>query len=280
MHLLDESKMGLSFGLYQARIELKQYFTPIRMLFALMGPVVVLVLIRMGLINWVGGIDAFRWLVSAYVGTALTITGLVTIASTIIGDQEDGTLLRAKTLPGGMLGHLSAKVIALMVESLLSIILTLMAALIGAGEWLIKPTGWLLILPLVIVVAVAVTAPLGLIMGGLARKVSDVIYVSIIGFGIIAISDLLVPPGLMPGWVTSIAKAFPAYWLGYASRLSLLGPESAFVEMSAIEWAVGLLILVVWFCIGILILPKAMRKLSRRQSPSMLDKYSNLVGAM
>lgn len=277
--LLEDSRIGLKVACYQAAMELKRYFTLVRLFFVLMGPAFVLILIRMGVIDWIGGMETFKWLVSAYVGTALSITGLVTLASTIIGDQEDGSLLRTKTIPGGMLGHIVAKVLVLSVTSLLSIVLVLAAAHIGAGAWLIEPTPWLALLPVVVLVSIAVTAPLGLVMGGLARKVTDVFYVTVVGFTLIAISDLLVPPGLMPGWITTIAKAFPVYWLGYLSRLSMLGPDSPLVSMSGGQWALGLGIMALWILIGFLALPKAMRKLSRRQSPSMLDKYSTLVGA-
>lgn len=277
--LVRDSKTGINVGLFQARIELRRYFTPVRIFFALMGPMVVLILIRMGLINWVGGIDVFRWLVSAYVGAALSISGTVTLASTIIGDQEDGTLLRAKTLPGGMLGHISAKSIVVIATSLISIVLTIAAANLASGSWLIKPTVWLAVLPLVVVVAIATTAPIGLIMGGLARKVTDVFYVTIVCFAVIVISDVFVPPGLMPDWLTVIAKLFPVYWLGNLSRLSLLGADSPLVTLTTFDWVIGVFVMIAWLIAGVVFLPRALRKLSRRQSPSRLDKFSNLVGA-
>lgn len=266
--------VGFKVGLYQSRMELRRHFTLVRAMFSLIGYALFLVIIKMGLIEWIGGIDIFQWIVTAYVGAAISIAGIITIAMTIIGDQEDGTLLRAKILPGGLIGHLSAKVIVLAITSLLSILLVLVVSHIGSGTWLITPSIWLFVTPLFVALAIAVTSPIGLIMGGIARKITDFIYVMIVGYVIIFISDVFIPSGLLPEWVTMIARIFPVYWLGYISRLLLLGSDSLLINLSASEWILGGFVLTIWLAIGILFLPKAMRKLSRRQSPSMFDKRS------
>lgn len=263
-----KSSMGFRIGWHQAVLELRRKYTPLKILATFTGPVILFIAIRLGIINRIGGVGVFRWIACAYVGTALSINGLVTLSSTIIGDQEDGSLLRAKTIPSGFLAHIFAKVMILSTESAISITLMLATAQIAAKQWIMKPTLWMATLPLIMVLSIAVIAPLGLIAGGFSRKITDIIYICIIAYALIGISDLLVPPGFMPNWLTLIAKVFPFYWLGYLSRLSLLGPNSPLTLLPTLDWVLGCIILWSWLLIGLFLLPKAVRALSRRQSPS------------
>lgn len=51
--------------------------------------------------------------------------GVMWMGDRLVGDREDGTLLRAKAIPNGMLGYLIGKVVNMSVQILLAVAFTL-----------------------------------------------------------------------------------------------------------------------------------------------------------
>lgn len=256
----------------QTKIELKRHYKPLRAMSNLIAPILIYILIKMGLPEWIGGTASFQWILAAYLAAALSITGMITLSATIIGDQEDGTLLRAKTLPAGLPAHLIVKVIVLTVNSLLSVILILGATYLAGGDELLEVSARLLLLVPFIILAVGVTAPMGLIAGGLSKKITSVVYISLFGYLLVAISDVFLPPGMMPDWLVYIARVFPFYWLGYLSRYIMLDSNALADTLTSLEWTLGLGVLAAWLLVGVIFTPAAFRSLSRRQSGRRLEQ--------
>lgn len=263
----------LAFG--QTAIELKRHYTVFRVLSTLVAPVIIFILIKLGLPDWMGGPDLFRWVLAAYLAVALSITGLITLSAGIIGDQEDGTLLRAKTLPAGLPAHLISKVAFLTLNSLVSIILILTATYLASRGELLEISPRLFGLIPLIILAVAVTAPMGLIAGGISRKISNVIYITLFGYFLVAISGIFFSPDFMPAWLTYIARAFPIYWLGYLSRQIMLDPHFLVNQLTPLEWVLGSGVILGWLIFGLLYIPVAIRALSRRQSGRRLERVGS-----
>lgn len=259
----------------QTTIELKRHYTIFRIISTLIAPIAIFILIKLGLPDWMGGKDLFRWILAAYLAVALSITGLITLSAGIIGDQEDGTLLRAKTLPAGLHAHLIAKVAFLTLNSLISIVLILISTYLASNGELLNISIRLFGLFPLIILAVSVTAPMGLIAGGISRKISAVIYITLFGYFLVAISGIFFSPDFMPLWLTYVARVFPIYWLGYLSRQILLEPHLLVDQLTAFEWSLGGGILLGWLIFGILYVPVAIRALSRRQSGRRLEKSNS-----
>lgn len=82
------------------------------------------------------------------------INALLGAVGALSVEREDGTLLRAKALPQGMVGHLVGKVVSLSLSTVASVALMLAAGLlfvpelagVGVGGWLAIP--WYLLLGL------------------------------------------------------------------------------------------------------------------------------------
>lgn len=269
---ISRNALTTRLAIFQTLLEIKRHYTIARLIPVILGPLVILALLRMGLVDWAGGFAGFRWIVCAFLATGLALSSLITLATAIISDQEDGTLLRAMTLPAGFQAHLLAKVAFVTITSLVTYTLMILAAVVGAGGDVIVLSPKLLLLIPFIVLLVVVLAPLGLIAGGLSRKLTDVFYVMLVAYVLVAISDLVVPPGLMPDWITKISYVFPFYWLGHLCRMILLDDSMGIATPSGELWVFGVGVLVAWTVAGLILTPKVMAKLARRQSPSRLEK--------
>jgi ABC-2 type transport system permease protein len=70
--------------------------------------------------------------------------GLMGPAGAIAVDREDGTLLRAKATPNGMIGYVVGKIVLFALTTLVSVVLLNTPALTVAGELLLGPrtTSW------------------------------------------------------------------------------------------------------------------------------------------
>lgn len=83
-------------------------------------------------------------MVPSLVGMNVVFLGMVGVAALLTMDREDGTLLRAKVVPNGMEGYLTAKVFYAAVSALLGLAIPLGYGVIffrglavgGAGSWL------------------------------------------------------------------------------------------------------------------------------------------------
>lgn len=240
--------------------------------------VLVAVLLWLGLEKWIGGPALFGWIISSYLAVAVSITGILTLSSTIIAEQEDGTLLRAKTLPGGFGAHILARLTVLTAKSLVSAFLVIATVYIGTNGRVFELHAGLLLLIPFSVFAVAVTSPLGIIAGGFSKKLTGVLYISAATYALVAISHIFFPASFMPEWLTVIASIFPLLWLGYMAR-AIVVTDEAVLQMFGVpspeQWIIGALVVTAWFVVGVLFSPRALRALSRRQSGRRLEPWGD-----
>src|SRR5919202_6163311 len=77
-------------------------------------------------------------------GMQIAFGGLIGIAIALITEREDGTLLRAKAVPNGMLGYLIGKVLQFSGMSLIALAIILIpSAFLFDGLQLRSPNAWL-----------------------------------------------------------------------------------------------------------------------------------------
>lgn len=205
-------------------------------------------------------------------GMMVAFGGLMGAAGTLAVEREDGTLLRAKAVPHGMVGYLVAKIvlIALTTAATLAIIL-------GAGLFLVPellatgPAGWLSLLG-VLGLGLLATLPWGAVTGSLVRSPNAAFGLTMLPVGVLtAISGIFYPITALAGWVQGIAQVFPIYWLGLGTRAALL-PDSAVSAEIGQSWrhleTVG--VLVAWAVAGLLLAPPILRRMARRESGSAM----------
>ncbi|MEU4286694.1 ABC transporter permease [Kribbella sp. NPDC026596] len=196
--------------------------------------------------------------------------GMVSMSQQLTADREDGTLLRAKAIPNGMLGYLVGKVVSVAGGLLADLAILLIPGLLivdglalGSAHW---PTlGWVLLLGLI------ATLPIGAILGSVFTTARAQGLIQLPVLALIAISGIFYPITALPGWLEWIGQLTPIYWMGLGMRSALL-PNSAVVVELGDSWrhveTVG--VLGIWAVGGLLLAPVVLRRMARRESGSKI----------
>ncbi|WP_410644906.1 ABC transporter permease [Amycolatopsis sp. lyj-346] len=207
--------------------------------------------------------------VPSVLGAGIVFNGLTGAAGYLAVDREDGTLLRAKATPHGMLGYLVGKTTMLALVQITSLVTVLVPCLFVFSG--LAPDGVRSYLHLTWVLAIGLlaTMPIGAALGSLAgsARSTGLIVLPVMGLG--AISGIFYPITALPGWLQDVAQVFPMYWLGLGMRSALL-PDSAVVVEIGQSWRPlpTLAVLVAWSVIGLLLAPVLLRRMARREAGS------------
>ena len=207
--------------------------------------------------------------VPGVLGAGIVFNGLNSAAGYLAIDREDGTLLRAKATPNGMLGYLVGKTTALSMAQVTGIVLVLVPCLFLFSE--LAPDGVWSFLNLLWVLALGLVAtlPLGAALGSLTNSPRSIALITLPIMGMGAISGIFYPITALPGWVQDIAQVFPMYWLGLGMRSALLPDGAVIVEIGQ-SWRPlpTLAVLVGWSVIGLALAPVLLRRMARREAGS------------
>ncbi|MDQ6662585.1 MAG: ABC transporter permease, partial [Chloroflexota bacterium] len=196
-------------------------------------------------------------------GMLIANEGLSSIAKLLSYDREDGTLLRAKAIPQGMVGYLIARVVMTLLSTIFNLALLFVLSLFVVPG-LTNLDGLRILLFLgVLVLGLLATAPIGAIIGSLVKS-------SGAGFGLtffplvalVAISGIFYPISALPAWVQWIAQVFPVYWLGLGLR-SVFSPAAASLELGGTFRPLAtFLVLAAWAVVGLLLAPPTLRRMA------------------
>lgn len=266
--LLVAARAGLSRG----RIELRQSLTHSESLLGYLFPTVVLLAVMIFARDTkVPGTDfslGAQTLPGA-LGMTVAFAGLATVASILAVEREDGTLLRAKATPNGMLGYLVSKITLVSGMTLLGIALLLVPGIfLFDGLTLGQPTAWVT-LAWVLLLGMVATMPVGAVFGSLLANPRNIGLIMLPMMGLIATSGIFYPITTLPGWLQGVAQAFPIYWLGLGMRSALLPDAMAAVELGG-SWRhlEMLLVLGAWAVAGLALAPVVLRRMARREAGS------------
>jgi ABC-2 type transport system permease protein len=265
---LTAARAGIARGL----IELRQTFHTAQDLWNYLFPTAVLLIVMIFMRGAaVPGTDfslGSRTLPSV-IGAGIMFGGLVSMMMTLTIEREDGTLLRAKAVPNGMLGYLIGKIVLVSGMTLISTALILVPGVMlfeglatgGLGSWL--TLAW------VLVIGLLATMPLGAVFGSLFANPRNVGVIMLPIMGLVAVSGIFYPIGAFPDWLQWVAQVFPVYWLGLGMRSALLPGDLAAVEIGE-SWrhleTFGVLGL--WAVAGLVLAPVVLRAMARKESGS------------
>ena len=263
-------RTALRAGLARGRIELRQSLTNVLDLWSYFFPAVMLVGTAFFMRDaTVPGTDlslGARTLPST-LGLGVAFTGLLIVATMLITDREDGTLLRAKATPNGMAGYLVGKLVVVGGTAGISLVLQLGPSLLILDGVRIDAAGWFT-LGWLVPLGFAATIPMGAVFGSLLDNPRNTGLLLLPLGGLVAISRIFYPTD-WPGWVDGVAQVFPIYWLGLGMRSVFLPDELAAVELGG-SWqhleTFGVLGL--WAVLGLVLAPVILRRMARRESGS------------
>jgi len=208
-------------------------------------------------------------LLTGMLGMTVGLHGVTSFGVQLIADRGDGTLLRAKVTPNGMLGYLIGKIVVVSGTIALTAVCLLVVglapfgglALGGATRWL--TLAWVLALGLL------ATLPVGAVLGSLFPSVRSATVMMVGNLALISVSGMFYPITLQPAWLRWVAQAFPLYWVGLGIRSALLPGNLAAVEIGH-SWrhlaTAG--VLGAWAIAGLVLAPVLLRRVARREAGS------------
>jgi len=196
--------------------------------------------------------------------------GVVNMGDLIVVEREDGTLLRAKAIPNGMLGYLLGKVVNFSGQiAFVFAIMLLTGALLFTGLAIGRPGSWLT-LAWVLVLGLLATLPLGAVLGSLfpSQRSAGPWWLLLLA-GLAAISGIFYPITHLPVLLQWTGQAFPMYWLALGMRSALLPNAMAAVEVGH-SWRhlATFGVLSAWAIAGLVLAPAVLRRMARRESGS------------
>lgn len=188
-------------------------------------------------------------------------------------EREDGTLLRAKAVPHGMLGYVCGQVLGHSLGLLPTIAVILVPGVFLFDDVLSRGAAGLLTMAWVVVLGLLATLPIGIVIGSLVPSVQRAGTWGMLPIMVLAgISGIFYPIQQLWGWVQVVAQIFPMYWLGLGMRSAFLPDSAAALEVGG-SWRTTetVLVLSAWAIIGMLVTPRVLRRMSRRQSGSQVE---------
>lgn len=269
---MNPSMAAVGAGIRRGGIELRQTLTNVQDMWNYVFlPTVFLVVMYFLRGHKVPGTDFSLGAMSipSVIGMQVAFGGLVILATVLIIEREDGTLLRAKATPNGMLGYLVGKVLTVSGMSLVSLAIVLVpGAFLFEGMRLDSLASWST-LAWVLLLGLVATIPMGAVIGSLLPGPRSLGFVMVPTMGLVATSGIFYPITGFPVWLQWIAQVFPIYWLGLGMRSALLPASMAAAEIGG-SWrhleTIGVLGL--WAVAGLILAPIVLRRMARRESGS------------
>ena len=260
-------------GLHRGWLETKYSLTDVGDIFwMLLFPVSFTVTLLFMRGNTVPGTDLAlgAMVLPSLIGMSIAFGGLAGPAMQIATDREDGTLLRAKATPDGMLGYLIGKIWFFGLTTLASLVLLAIPALTVIGDLRIDGRTALL-LPVIFVVGMVATVPIGSALGSIFKSSAQSMLIMLASMLLIAISGIFYPITAMPTWLQWVGQVFPFYWLGLGTRSAMMPAGAEAAEIGDSWRTVEMFgVLGVWAVVGLVLAPIVLRRMARRQTGSAI----------
>ncbi|MFF0528205.1 ABC transporter permease [Nocardia amikacinitolerans] len=259
-------------GLSRGGIELRQSVTNGQDLFGMLFWPVIMVVVLFFMRDAkfeASGFELGSLALPSILGMLVAFNGIFGIGQLLSMEREDGTLLRAKATPNGMVGYLVGKMVTVSGWVLVPFVIVLIPGLFLVGGTDLNTVGAWLSLIGVVLLGMLATLPIGACIGSLFVSPRGVGFASMPIMGLVAVSGIFYPITSMPGWVQGLAQCFPVYWLGLGMRAAMLPDEAAAVELGG-SWRhlETIAVLGLWAAAGFLVAPILLRRMARRESGS------------
>jgi ABC-2 type transport system permease protein len=252
-------------GLHRGLIELRQTVTNVADVIGYLFPVVLLLgWLQMIRDDEVPGstVSLGAYSLVSSLALLLVISGVTSTAQYLTMDREDGTLLRAKATPNGMVGYLIGKIVLVAGVMLITCVVTLLPGAFLVEGLRFDAGTWLTVLWLTPLTMLALL-PLGAILGSFFETARGAAILMLPVIALTAISGIFAPLSALPGWLQGVAQVFPMYWLGSGIR-------SAFLPGQPAEAAATAGVLALWAVAGLALAPRILRRMARRESGSLV----------
>ena len=187
-------------------------------------------------------------------------------------EKEDGTLLRHRAVPHGLVGYFSGQLLFQGLSLVPQLVVILVPSLLLFDGLMSHPSGWFTVV-WVILLGMLAALPIGMMIGALVPGVQKVGMWGMLPVMVLAgISGIFYPVQQLWGWVQVVAQVFPMYWIGLGMRSAFL-PEAAAAQEIGGSWrtAETVAVLGAWAVVGALVTPVLLRRMARRQTGSQVE---------
>ncbi|HET6654414.1 MAG TPA: ABC transporter permease [Nocardioides sp.] len=187
-------------------------------------------------------------------------------------EKEDGTLLRHRAVPHGMVGYVSGQLLFQSMSLLPQMVVILVPSFLLFDNLMAHPSGWLTV-AWVLVLGMLAAMPIGMTIGALVPGVQKVGSWGMLPVMVLAgISGIFYPVQQLWGWVQVVAQVFPMYWMGLGMRSAFLPEAAASLEIGG-SWRTTqtVVVLLTWAVVGALVMPRVLRRMARRQTGSQVE---------
>lgn len=277
---MNPTTSAVRLGLARGWIEFKQYLrNPQEMIWTFLVSGIFLVVLWFQRENNIEGMSLALLTVPSLLGMLIANGGFAGAAGILSYDREDGTLLRAKAVPQGMVGYLVSRVVYVVLTTIISLLVVFIPSLFFVSGLLnIGATGALLF-GAIFLLGLLATAPWGAMIGSLVKSSGSGFGLTFLPLaGLVAISGIFYPITALAGWVQVIAQIFPVYWMGLGVRSAFLPEAAAAAEIGG-SWRTleTFLVLAVWAIVGMLLAPRILRRMAQRESGATMEARKQQV---
>ncbi|WP_159944759.1 MULTISPECIES: ABC transporter permease [unclassified Nocardiopsis] len=264
-------------GLSRGWIEFRASFTNFQEVFGgylLMPTIFMVIALLLGRESVEGaGTSVGALMMAAGITMQLVMLGLATVAQVLGTEREDGTLLRARATPHGLLGYAAAKTWHVLLMSTVALALMVAPGVLFVDGFVLRGAAGALTLAWVFALAMLSLAPIGCVLGATLnnpRTGAGLTMVPVLG--LIMVSGVMSPITAMAGWVQDLAQFFPVYWIGLGVRAALLPADHAALELTG-TWQLPQVagVLALWAVVGFAVAPWVLRRMARRESGSRVQ---------
>ncbi|HYH75325.1 MAG TPA: ABC transporter permease [Candidatus Saccharimonadales bacterium] len=267
-------------GFLRSLIEFKQFLrNPQEIIWTVSMSLIFLIVLWFQRNSDINGVSLALLTLPGLLGMTIAQGGFSGTAGTLSYDREDGTLLRAKAIPQGMVGYLVSRVLYIIYSTLISLVILFIPSLFLING--LTDVGWLGLVTFawLFILGFLATAPWGAIIGSVVKSSGSGWGLTFLPLaGMVAISGIFYPISALAGWLQALAQVFPVYWLGLGAR-SIFLPDSAALNEIGGSWRTDqtVLILSLWAIVGFLIAPRVLRHMARRESGSSMEDRKQKV---
>lgn len=187
-------------------------------------------------------------------------------------EKEDGTLLRHRAVPDGLVGYFSGQLLLQSMSLLPQLVVILVPSFLIFDGLMSDASGWFTVV-WVILLGMLASLPIGMVIGSLVPGVQKVGMWGMLPIMVLAgISGIFYPIQQLWGWVQVVAQVFPMYWMGLGMRSAFL-PDGAVVQEIGGSWRTWETVAVLggWAVLGALVTPVVLRRMARRQTGSQVE---------
>lgn len=267
-------------GFSRMRIELRQQLTDPQALannftMPIMG-LVILFLIRGGTYGGSDGPSLGGVGLPGLLAVIICYLSFFMMALSMSTDREDGTLLRAKTTPNGIVAYYVAKLGLNATTAIIQVAIITVAGFLLLPDVAVSRPADIAVMVWVVILGLLAAIPLGAMAGAIIGDPRTLMFGSFPLMVLIGVSGIFYPVTALPGWLQAIAQFFPFYWVGLGLRSAMLPDSAVAIEIGQswrhLETAA---VLGAWAVIGMLVAPVILRRMTRRESGATLEAGRN-----